>query len=145
MRKLLIACAIAGMAAPLSTLPALAQDKAPELSKVDWYRVEMIKWKPGKGERAHEIIELFEKADAEAGMKGVIDIHMNTGEWDSVVAFPMTGGIAQMGWASNPEDKKWEAIFARQVGGEDKAKALYEEFDSLIANRQRHVGHIDRD
>ena len=145
MKNFVIAAAIAAMAAPLAAGSAMAQTATPELSKVNWYRVEMIKWKPGKGERAHEIIELFEKADVEAGMKGVIDIHMNTGEWDSVVAFPMTNGIAQMGWASNPEDKKWEAIFARQVGGEDKAKALYEEFESLIANRQRHVGHIDRD
>lgn len=145
MKKLCIAALIAALASPLSIAPGLAQTSPPELAKVDWYRVEMIKWKPGKGERAQEIIEMFEKADKEAGMKGVIDIHMNTGEWDTVVAFPMTGGIAQMGWATNPEDKKWEAVFARQVGGEDKAKALYEEFDSLIAERQRHVGHIDRD
>jgi hypothetical protein len=145
MKKLFIAVVIAALTAPLAAVPALTQTEQPELAKVDWYRVEMIKWKPGKGERAQEIIELFEKADKEAGMKGVIDIHMNTGEWDTVVAFPMTGGIAQMGWATNPEDKKWEAVFSRQVGGEDKAKALYEEFDSLIAERQRHVGHIDRD
>lgn len=145
MKNLCIAALIAALAIPLSIAPGLAQTSPPELAKVDWYRVEMIKWKPGKGERAQEIIEMFEKADQEAGMKGVIDIHLNTGEWDSLVAFPMTGGIAQMGWASNPEDKKWEAVFARQVGGEDKAKALYEEFDSLIAERQRHVGHIDRD
>lgn len=145
MKKLLIAFAVAGLAVPLAAVPALAQAGQPELSKVDWYRVELIKWKPGKGGRAHEIIEMFEKADVETGMKGVIDIHLNTGEWDSIVAFPMTAGIAQMGWATNPEDKKWEEVFARQVGGEDKAKALYEEFDSLIADRERHVGHIDRD
>lgn len=145
MKQLLIAFAVAALASPLAIGTTLAQTDQPELSKVDWYRVELVQWKPGKGGRAHEIIEMFEKVDAELGLKGVIDIHMSTGPWDSIVALPMRGGIAQMGWANNPEDKKWDEAFARQVGGEDKAKALYDEFDSLIANRQRHVGHIDRD
>ena len=115
------------------------------MSKVDWYRIELVNWKPGKGERAHEIIDMFKKVDAELGNKGVIDIHVSTGEWDSIVALPMIGGIASMGWANDPEEKKWNETFIRQVGDEKKAKALWEEFDSLIAERQRHIGHIDRD
>lgn len=145
MRKLIVAAALAAFLTPITTVSVMAQSTPPELSKVDWYRVEMIKWKPGKGGRAHEIIEMFEKTDAELGFKGILDFHMSTGEWDSIVAMPMRGGIAQMGWANNPEDKKWDEAFAKQVGGMDKAKALYEEFDSLILERQRHVGHIDRD
>lgn len=143
MNKLLIAAAFAVLVSPLTSVVVVAQ--TPELSKVDWYRIELIKWKPGKGERAHEIIEMFEKVDKQLGYKGVIDFHVSTGEWDSIVAIPMRGGIAQMGWANNPEDKKWEDAFAVQVGGMDKAKVLWEEFDSLIAQRQRHVGHIDQD
>lgn len=145
MRKLIVAAALAAFLTPITTVSVMAQSTPPELSKVDWYRVELIKWKPGKGGRAHEIIEMFEKTDAELGFKGILDLHMSTGEWDSIVAMPMRGGIAQMGWANNPEDKKWDEAFAKQVGGMDKAKALYEEFDSLILERQRHVGHIDRD
>lgn len=145
MKKLIIAAAIAGLTVPAITIPVMAQDGSPELSKVDWYRIEMIKWKPGKGERAHEIIEMFEKVDAELGYKGVVDLHMSTGEWDSIVAIPMREGIASMGWASNPEEKKWDEAFMRQAGNEEKAKALWEEFESLIAERQRHVGHIDQD
>lgn len=145
MKKLLIATACAMLALPLTNVPVVAQTSAPELSKVDWYRIELLKWHPGKGERAHEIIEMFEKVDKELGYKGVIDFHLSTGEWNSIVAMPMRGGIAQMGWADNPEEKKWEEAFARQVGGLDKAKALWVEFDSLIAQRQRHVGHIDQD
>lgn len=145
MKKLIVAAALAAFLTPITTVSVMAQATPPELSKVDWYRVEMIKWKPGKGGRAHEIIEMFEKTDAELGFKGILDFHMSTGEWDSIVAMPMRGGVAQMGWANNPEDKKWDEAFAKQVGGTDKAKALYEEFDSLIAERQRHVGHIDRD
>ena len=145
MRKLIVAATLAAFLTPITAVSVMAQSTPPELSKVDWYRIELVKWKPGKAERAHEIIEMFEKTDAELGFKGVLDFHVSTGEWDSIVAMPMRGGIAQMGWASNPEDKKWDEAFAKQVGGMDKAKAIYEEFDSLMADRQRHIGHIDRD
>lgn len=143
MKKLIFTAIALGLAIPAA--PVLAQDAEPELANLDWYRVNFIKWKPGKGERAHEIIEMFEKVDSALGHNDVIDIHMGTGEWDSIVALPMRQGIAAMGWKDNPEGKKWEAEFMRQVGGEEKAKALWEEFDSLIARRQRHIGHIDRD
>jgi hypothetical protein len=145
MKKLIIATAFAVLTLPFTTGPIHAQATTPELSKVDWYNMELIKWKPGKGARAHEIIEMYKKVDKALGFTGVIDFHVSTGEWDSIVAMPMRGGIAQMGWASNPEDKKWDEAFAAQVGGMDKAKAIWEEFDSLIAQRQRHIGHIDRD
>jgi hypothetical protein len=130
-----------------AALPATAQNatQTQELLKVDWYDVQLIKWVPGKGGRAHEIIEMYMKTDKELGRTGVIDIHMRTGAWDSIVALPMRNGIAQVGWANNPEEKKWEEAFARQVGGADKAKAINDEFDSLILRSERHVGHIDRD
>ena len=143
----LFAGAIA-LALPMAVTPAQADnhiEATPELAPIDWYRVMLIKWKPGKGERAHEIIDMFNKVDKTLGMEGSIDIHMGTGEWDSIVALPMRHGIASMGWAKNPENEKWDAEFARQAGGKDKAKALWAEFDSLIASQQRHIGHIDRD
>ncbi len=145
MRKIVLAAAAFGLAFTAS--PALADDHAkaePELAKVDWYRINMIKWKSGKGQRAHEIIDMFEKVDAALGYDDVIDIHMNTGEWHSIVAIPMRQGIAAMGWANNAESDKWDAEFAKQVGGEDKAKELWAEYQSLIAEHHRHVGHIDQ-
>ncbi|MBX7541800.1 hypothetical protein [Qipengyuania sphaerica] len=144
MKKLILMAAAIGLAIPAA--PALADDhETPELSKVDWYRVSMIKWKPGKGGRAHEIIEMYEKVDKALGWEGVLDFHMQTGEYDSIVALPMRSGIAEMGWATNPAVKQWEAEFARQVGGEEKAKAIWDEFNSLILREDRHIGHIDRD
>ncbi|MXO85096.1 hypothetical protein GRI38_03525 [Altererythrobacter aurantiacus] len=144
MKKLMFAAAVA-FAATSMTPAAFAQDADPALAELDWYRVSMIKWKPGKGERAHEIIEMFEKVDTALGLDGVIDLHMATGDYDSIVAFPMRQGIAAMGWAENPESAKWEAEFARQVGGEDTAEAIWDEFNSLIDTQARHLAHIDRD
>lgn len=149
MKNILITAAAISLGTAGLSAPAFADGHegadAPEMSNVDWYRVNLIKWKPGKGGRAHEIIDKFEAVDKALGLDGVKDFHMGTGPWDSIVALPLRHGIAQLGWKKNPDDEKWEAEFARQNGGPEAAKALYEEFESLIARQDRHIGHIDRD
>ena len=140
MKKLVLTAAALGLC--LTATPTFAQDE-PELREVDWYRVNLIKWKSGKGDRAHEIIQMFEKVDEALGRNDVIDFHMATGEWNSIVAFKMTQGIAAMGWKTNPDNDAWDAEFIKQVGGEDKAKALWAEFDDCILEEQRNIGHID--
>ncbi len=144
LKKLMIIAAAAFCA---SALPATtyAQDADVELSKVDWYRVSMVKWKPGKAERAHEITEMYQKIDKQLGRTGYMHFHMSTGEWNSIVVFPMRNGIAAMGWANNPDGKEWYDAFVKSVGGEDEAKKIFEEFDSLIADRQLQIGHIDQE
>ncbi|QPC99776.1 hypothetical protein [Qipengyuania soli] len=142
MKKLILAAAALGLG--LSATPASADDATShELREVDWYRVQFIKWKEGKGGRAHEIIEIFEKTDKALGWNDVIDFHMSTGEWDSVVAMKMRNGIASMGWKKDPDGDKWMAEFSKQAGGEDKAKALFAEFDECILEQQTQIGHID--
>ena len=84
MRKLILATAAVGLA--FTSAPALAdghEEAKPEEANVDWYNINLIKWKSGKGDRAHEIIDLFEKVDAAIGGDGPIDFHMRTGEWHS--------------------------------------------------------------
>lgn len=141
MKKLALTIAAAAMAAGSLAVPVAAE--AQELREVDWYRIQMIKWKEGKGERAHQIIEMFEKVDQALGWNDVIDFHMGTGEWDSIVAIKMRNGIAAMGWKTNPDNDKWEAEFARQAGGEDKAKALFAEFEECMLDSRTEIGHID--
>ncbi|GAA4644007.1 hypothetical protein GCM10023115_19670 [Pontixanthobacter gangjinensis] len=145
MKKLMFAAA-AALCVPAMPSTALADGhEAMELAKVDWYRVNLIKWEQGKTGRAHEIIDLFQKVDEALGRDGTMHFHMGTGEWDSIVAMPMRNGIAAMGWANNPDGDAWDAEFAKQNGGEEKAKAIWDEFNSLIARQQRHIGHIDQD
>ena len=141
MKKLLLAAAAIGMGLTTASAPTIAT--AQEMREVDWYYVNMIKWKSGKGERAHEIIQMFEKVDAALGRNDVTDFHMQTGEWHSIVAFKMKDGPQAMAWKANPYNDEWNAEFAKQVGGEDKAKALWAEFNDCILEEQRHVGHID--
>ncbi len=142
MKKLILTAAALGLV--FGATPALAEHhETPELREVDWYRVQFIKWKSGKAARAHEIISMFEKVDKALGWNDVIDFHMGTGGWDSIVGMKMRKGIASMGWKSNPDGEKWDAEFARQVGGEDKAKALFAEFDDCIQEQRTEIGHID--
>lgn len=141
MKKLVLAAAAIGMSLTTATVPSVTA--AQEMREVDWYNISLIKWKAGKGQRAHEIIEMFEKVDAALNRNDVIDFHMQTGEWHSIVAFKMHDGPAAMAWKENPYDKAWEAEFAKQVGGEDKANALWAEFQDCILEEQREIGHID--
>ncbi|MFN2100950.1 hypothetical protein [Altererythrobacter sp. MF3-039] len=144
MKKLLIAAA-AGAVLCTGT-PALADDHAaPEMRQVAWYEVMLIKWKEGKGGRAHEIIQLFEATDKALGREGVIDLHMGTGEWDSIVAMPMLNGPAAIAWQTNPADEEWNAKFIELNGGEEAAMKLWSEFNDCILEQQRQIGHIDID
>ena len=148
MRKSLLTVAASALVVTMFTgaAPAMADNHAaPELRSVNWYRLQFIKWKEDKSRRAHEIIEMFEKVDKALGWNDVIDFHMGTGEWDSIVAIRMRGGIAEMGWRTNPDGEKWDAEFARQVGGEEKAKALFAEFEGCIDQQRTEIGHIDID
>lgn len=122
-------------------MPIVAQ--AQELREVDWYQIHLIKWKAGKRTRALEIIELFEATDKALGRKDVIDFHMSTGPWHSIVAVKMRSGIAEMGWKTNLDGDAWDKKFAELNGGEEKAKALYAEFEECIQDQQTHIGHID--
>ena len=144
MKKLTMAALAASMIALSGVGSAVATvAQAQELREVDWYEIRMIKWKPGKAARAHEIIELFEATDKALGWNDVMDFHMSTGPWNSIVAMKMRGGIAQMGWKTNPDGDAWDKKFAELNGGEEKAKALFAEFEECIQDQQVHIGHID--
>ncbi|MGB3296539.1 MAG: hypothetical protein WBB01_26435 [Phormidesmis sp.] len=146
MKKLIVAAAVAALCVP--AVPAMAQEipTEPVAANVDWYMVEMVKFKPGKRERAHEIIDsYFIPVDQALGRSGVIDIHLNTGEWDSIVAFPMRGGVADLDWEMSPDDMAWMARLAQMVGGMEQAQAIFNEWDSLVLRSETHLGHVDRD
>ncbi|MBD2842072.1 hypothetical protein [Erythrobacter rubeus] len=142
MRKTLIFAA--AIALPMAAAPALADDhtaEQPELLDQNWHRVNFVRFHEGKQGRASEIIAMFEQADEKIGRTSPILIHMNTGPWHMIGAFPLENGIAEMGWTQTADDKAWRDAFAEIAGGQDQARALWEEFSSLIAERQRHIGH----
>lgn len=107
-----------------------------------WYRINLIKWKPGKAERAHEIILEIQKVDIALGYQ-VTDYHLATGSWDSIVAKPLDAGVSEFVVSDNAEEARWFAELSRQQGGEANAAALLEELNSLALIRESHIAHVD--
>ena len=146
MRKLLL---VAGaLALPLAATPLSADahmEAAPTLAKKDWYNVVFIKFHPGKMPEAMELVEAFQAVDAALGRDGPMALHMNTGEWDMVLAFKMEDGIAAMGWESNPRGDEWNAELERQLGGEEAVREHWAKYQALVASAQTHIAHVDLD
>lgn len=134
---------VAGFALGLAPSAAAQQTTPQRVENVTWHSLEFIKFGEGKRARAMEIIEkYFAAADRDLGNAGqVIDLHLDTGEWDVIVAFPMSGGPNDMTWQTSPEEIEWRNAVAKRAGGKEQAKALFTEWDGLIARRQKHVAH----
>nr|WP_298927167.1 hypothetical protein [uncultured Erythrobacter sp.] len=145
MRKTLMIAAAFAM--PLTAAPVMADghSEAPELAKKDWYNIVYFKFQAGKAGEAMKLIETFQAVDATLGREAPTGFHMNSGEWDMMVAFKMHDGIQEMGWASNPRGDEWNAELARQLGGEDKVREHWEKYFSLVVNTKSEIAHIDTD
>lgn len=139
MKALLIAAALSALAVP--SVAAAQEMKAERAQGTKWVMVEMVKFLPGKRERAAEIAEgPFTEASNDIG-GGVIDLHFNTGEWDFITVFPMAGGPGDLSWQTSPVDVQFMNALAKRVGGMDAAMNLFKEWDTLVASRERHVAH----
>ncbi|MBT8388381.1 MAG: hypothetical protein HKP43_02080 [Altererythrobacter sp.] len=150
MRKILLTAAAFALATTMGAgaAPALADGHSadkPEQLKQDWYRVNLVRFKEGKQGRAQEIIAMFEKTDEAVGRDGPVMVHMNTGKWHMMVFFKMDHGIEQLGYASAADGGAWAAAFNELAGGEEEADKIWQEYTSLIAERERHIGHIHPD
>ena len=145
MKAFVLMAAVAALCAPCA---ANAQAQAPSnelraerVEGVRWVMVEFVKFLPGKRSRAAEIVEgPFTAASNEIG-GGVIDLHLNTGEWDFITVFPLPGGPADLTWTTSPVDVRFMNALARHAGGMDAARKLLAEFDTLVAKHERHIAH----
>lgn len=132
----------------LFAAPAIAQDEddgGPMTQGDDAKYVEAvaIKYKPGKRERAIEIInEHFAPATEKAGTsEPMLVLHMQTGRWDVIVIWEMAGGMADLEWYRSPDNIKWYAAFTELAGGEEEAGAIMKEYTSTVADVITEVGH----
>lgn len=130
---------VASISAPL---PLVAQEmKVERETNATYYRVEMVKFHHGKRPRAAELVDkYFAPTDREMGGT-VIDLHLMTGEWDFITLFPMSGGPADLTYTTSPDDVRFMTALAKRAGGPDAAKKLIDEWDSLVAKLEWHVGH----
>ena len=128
-------------------VPASAQDDegGPQTQGDDarYVSVTYVNYKPGKRERAFEIIaEHFKPAGEKAGVPGPLGtIHFQTGKWDAMFVWKMEGGMADLEWYRSEEDIKWYEALAEQEGGEEAAGELIAEYQACIAHAETDVGH----
>jgi hypothetical protein len=131
----------------LFSVPAVAQedDGGPLTWGEDakYVSTTVIKFKPGKRERAMEIIaEYFVKASEKAGTAGpMLVIHMQTGSWDIAAVWELEGGTADLQWYRSPDNIKWREALNEIAGGEDEGAAILKEYGSSVADSLSNIGH----
>ena len=104
----------------------------------------MTKFHPGKRGRAQEIIaDYFMKAMDGNEIKPT-EIHVNYGDYDLIMMWPMPGGTDMISWRNNPYFAKAWGKLQELAGGEEEAEALVSEFDSLIKDETEMLVHIDK-
>ena len=141
--SLVLAFALTGMAGPV-----LAQDEEDDgtirLENVTIINVVHVAYKPGKRQRAMEIIDdHFAAAREAAETPGPLYvIHYDTGKYDVTLAWELAGGFDDLMWYRSPNNVAWFNALAELEGGEEAAQALLAEFRSLIAHRHNEVAHI---
>lgn len=141
MRTKIVALALCIAFATVPGSAAAQEMKAERETNVTYYRVEMVKFHHGKRPRAAELVDkYFAPTDREMGGT-VIDLHLMTGEWDFITLFPMSGGPADLTYTTSPEDVRFMGLLAKRAGGPNAAKKLIEEWDTLVAKREWHIGH----
>lgn len=143
MRKL----ASIATALSLAAVPAVAladhHEEGPTIREnAEYMEIVMVDIKAGKRDRAEEIVrDYFMKATAAAGTQQPYIVHLQTGDWDFLVAWDMKDGPVAFTYTDTPDGKKWRAALAEVAGGEDEAKAIWEEYQSLIARTNSMFGH----
>ena len=108
----------------------------------EWKRVLLIKFKPDKASRGMEIIsDYYLKACTKSGTPAPSTLfNVITGDWDLIAAWDMKEGIEEMNWETSPDDIAWLKALNEIAGGETKAKAILDEFSSLIDRQITYIG-----
>ena len=114
---------------------------AEKYDNLEWYTVMFVKFENGKMEAAQKIInDYFKPTDADIGGGGpVMELDLLYSEWDMMVVFPMKEGLEALEWKMTPSDVQWNKAFAKRVGSEEKAKQIYEEFESYVKEYKTHL------
>ena len=136
MKKIIaILCAIV-IAAFVFPATSRAQEAKPKrYENVEWKSIVYVEFVTGKRGRALEIIrDHFEKAAKTAGTSSPVRYEMRTGQWDLLIVWTMKEGIESMNWEVSADGIAWRKALNDQEGGAEKAKALLDEYNSLIAN-----------
>lgn len=110
-----------------------------------WKWVVSLDFHSGKANRAYEIIDTyFSKASEKAGTaQPEMKLKMETGEADMIVVWNIEGGIEELNWSLTPDSAKWLKAMVEIAGGKEEAKAIRDEYSSLIRSAKRELALAD--
>ena len=136
--------AIAACLSIAATSPAIAQQMtAHKRANVTYHMVEFIKFKEGMRDRAGEIVEkYFAPASKASGTPEPFEVHMQGGDWDYVLVWPLKGGMADLEWEDAPDDVAWMGALNKIAGGAPASKKLLDEWNGLIQRRVTSAAHM---
>ena len=146
MKKLLILLTALTLVLQMKPNPVNAQDEATpkKYENVSWKTVVYVDYRPGKQQRAMEIIsDYFAKASVNAGTpqpETVID--MSTGGWDLIIIWNMKDGVESLNWEVSPDDIVWRKALNEIAGSADKAQEILDEYSSLVARGTSNIGLV---
>ena len=108
------------------------EQKPKKFADVEYMSITYTDFKPGKVDRAMEIItDHYFPASKTAGTQVPYIIRLQNGEWDMATAWTLKDGYSSMEWKISAEGIKWMEAFNKQEGTE-KSKELRDEFNILI-------------
>ncbi|WP_341711935.1 hypothetical protein [Erythrobacter sp.] len=147
MRKFVTITAASILAAIPTAALAEHHEEGPTIREnAEYMEVVLVDIKAGKRNRAEEIIEnYFQKASKAAGTPMPYLVHLQTGEWDFIVAFDLKDGPIEYTYTGSPNRKKWWAAMVEIAGGEKQAQAVWDEYQSLIVRSTSMLGHHHND
>jgi hypothetical protein len=148
MRAMKICGGIASaLALTVFAIPAMAQqDEGGPMTwgeDAQYDEVQFVKFKPGKRERAMELIdEYFIPASEKAGTAGPAWVeHFQTGKWDMLLVWHLAGGTGDLKWYRSEDNIKWMAALAELNGGAEAAGKLWDEYIATVAESVTELGH----
>ena len=141
MKTITVALFAASVLALSTSASAQTADPPAKRENARFVIVENIKFVPNGKERAEEIwIDHYVAAMKQAGVPLPTILHPDTGEWDYVIIYPLAGGITDLDYHNiSPSDAKWWAIVERKAGSADKALAMGQELQRLIARKESYL------
>ena len=140
---LAVAVGLSFVATAQQSTPTATEFKAKKLTNVAWYELRYTSFKPGKMAEAMKIInEQFVPASESAGLPAPVRYFHTAGKWDLTTVFAMPGGVSELEWEIHPDAEKWMNALAQHCGGMDKAKALREQYVSLVAEGESQIVYV---
>ena len=119
----------------LSLSSLSAQDDPPKPEKwkdVTWHEVVLVDFQSGKLKRVNEILDLYEKAGENAGVKGPEFHWLMTGDYNAMVIWHLEEGPSALEWKRTADGIKWWGEFIKLAGSKEEAEKLSDEYSSLI-------------